>query len=278
MLLRFEVDSEICTVNNQHNMKKIALITGASGGIGKEFAHIHAEKGGDLIVVARRKDKLNELKFELEKKHGVQVVVIEKDLSEPGSAKELYDEIEARNFEVEYLLNNAGFGLRGKFHELSWERQAQMIQLNMTSLTELMYLFLTDFVKRNRGRILNTSSIASYMPGPLQAVYYATKAYVTFLGNALAEELNDTNVTVTTLMPGATETEFAKTSGMDKTSLFENTFPARGVAEDGYNAMLKGDLDVVSGLTLGQKMMFPMMAIMPKKTLLKQIRQMQEVK
>lgn len=259
-------------------MKKIALITGASSGIGKEFAHIHAEKGGDLIVVARRKDKLNELKFELEKKHGVQVVVIEKDLSEPGSAKELYDEIEARNFEVEYFLNNAGFGLRGKFHELSWERQAQMIQLNMTSLTELMYLFLTDFVKRNRGRILNTSSIASYMPGPLQAVYYATKAYVTFLGNAVAEELNDTNVTVTTLMPGATETEFAKTSGMDKTSLFENTFPARGVAEDGYNAMLKGNLDVVSGLTLGQKMMFPMMAIMPKKTLLKQIRQMQEVK
>ena len=234
-------------------MKKIALITGASSGIGKEFAHIHAEKGGDLIVVARRQDKLNELKFELENKHGIQVVVIEKDLSEPGSAKELYEEIEARNFEVEYLLNNAGFGLRGKFHELSWERQAQMIQLNMTSLTELMYLFLPDFVERNRGRILNTSSTASFMPELLQAVYYATKAYVTFLGNAVAEELNDTNVTVTTLMPGATETEFAKTSGMDKTSLFENTFPARGVAEDGYNAMLKGDLDVVSGLTLGKK-------------------------
>ena len=173
--------------------------------------------------MARRQDKLNELKFELEK-HGIQVVVIEKDLSEPGSAKELYEEIEARNFEVEYLLNNAGFGLRGKFHELSWERQAQMIQLNMTSLTELMYLFLPDFVERNRGRILNTSSTASFMPGPLQAVYYATKAYVTFLGNAVAEELNDTNVTVTTLMPGATETEFAKTSGMDKASLFENTW------------------------------------------------------
>lgn len=259
-------------------MKNVALITGASSGIGREFANIHAERKGDLIVVARRKEKLKELKSELESKHGVKVEVIEKDLSVPGSAKELFDKVQAKGIEVEYLINNAGFGLRGKFHELSWERQAQMIQLNMTSLTELMYLFLPEFVKRNRGRILNTSSTASYMPGPLQAIYYATKAYVTFLGNAVAEELNDTNVTVTTLMPGATETEFAKTSGMDKTSLFENTFPARGVAEDGYNAMLKGDLDVVSGLTLGQKMMFPMMAIMPKKTLLKQIRQMQEVK
>lgn len=259
-------------------MKDLALITGASSGIGREFANIHAERGGDMIIVARRKDKLNEVKAELEKKHGVSVVTIVKDLSVPGAAKELYDEVVSRNFDVEYLLNNAGFGLRGKFHELTWERQNQMIQLNMVALTELMYLFLPDFVKRNRGRILNTSSTASYMPGPLQAVYYASKAYVTFLSNAVAEELHDTKVTVTCLMPGATETEFAKTSGMDKTSLFDNTFPARGVAEDGYNSMLKGDLDIVSGLTLGQKMMMPMMAITPKKVLLKQIRQMQEVK
>lgn len=259
-------------------MKNVALITGASSGIGKELATIHAEKGGDLIIVARRKQKLVDLKLELEKKHGIGVEVIEKDLSIPGAAKELYTEVKDMGIEVEYLMNNAGFGLRGKFHELTWERQYQMIQLNMVALTELMHLFLPDFVKRNRGKILNTSSTASYMPGPLQAVYYATKAYVTFLGNAVAEELHETNVTVTNLMPGATETEFAKVSGMDKTSLFNNTFPARGVADDAYKAMLKGDLDVISGISLGQKMMFPLMAITPKKVLLKQIRQMQEVK
>ncbi len=258
-------------------MKTTALITGASSGIGKELARIHAEKNGDVIIVARRQKKLNELQTELENKYNVKVLAVAKDLSKPNAAKELYDEVKKMNVEVDYLINNAGFGLRGKFHELAWERQQQMINLNMVALTELMYLFLPDMIKRNDGKILNTSSTASFMPGPLQALYFASKSYVTFLSNAVAEELSDTNITVTNLMPGATETEFAKTSGMDATGLFEKTVTAHSVAEDGYNAMLKGKLDVVSGLTFGQNLMMRAIPFTPKKVLLKQIRQMQEV-
>jgi len=258
-------------------MKTTALITGASSGIGKELARIHAGKGGDVIIVARRQEKLDELKGELEGQFNIKVTTIKKDLSKPGAARELYNEVQNLNSQVDYLINNAGFGLRGKFHELSWERQQQMINLNMVALTELMYLFLPGMIKRNSGKILNTSSTASFMPGPLQAIYFATKSYVTFLSNAVAEELSDTNVTVTNLMPGATETEFAKTSGMDETGLFEKTVTAYSVAEDGYNAMLKGKLDVVSGLTFGQNLMMKAIPFTPKKMLLKQIRQMQEV-
>ncbi|MDB4769187.1 SDR family oxidoreductase [Saprospiraceae bacterium] len=259
-------------------MKNTALITGASGGIGKELATIHAERGGDLILVARREDKLNAIKTELEKKHGVQVIIIAKDLSVVSSAREIFNEVESKGIQIDFLMNNAGFGLRGKFHELSWERQLEMINLNMVVLTELMYLFLPSMVTRNNGKILNTSSTAGFMPGPLQAVYYASKAYVTFLSNAVAEELHETNVTVTALLPGATDTEFAKTSGMDKTSLFNKAASARSVAEGGYSAMLKGKLDVIAGMPRSQKMMMALLPFFPKKMLLVQTRKMQEVK
>ncbi|MEM8765014.1 MAG: SDR family oxidoreductase [Bacteroidota bacterium] len=256
-------------------MKEVALITGASSGIGKELAYIHAEKGKDLIIVARRQEKLDALQTELEENHGVKVITISKDLSQPDAAKELFDEVLKLNVQIDYLINNAGFGLRGQFHELPWERQQQMIQLNMVSLTELMHLFLPRMVARNSGKILNTSSTASYMPGPLQAVYFASKAYVTYLSNAVAEELTDTHVTITNLMPGATETEFAKTADMERTNLFEKAVSARSVAEDGYNGMLSGELDVVSGLSFSQKLMMKALPFTPKKTLLKQIKKMQ---
>jgi short-subunit dehydrogenase len=257
--------------------KKTALITGASTGIGKELARIHAEKGGDLIIVARNKEKLDELKAELKEKYSIQVIVIAKDLSLPEAPREIYDEVKKAGTAIDYLINNAGFGGRGKFHERAWEQDLTMINLNIVALTALTRFFLPDFILRKEGRILNVSSTASFMPGPLQAVYYATKAYVTFFSNAIAEELHDTNITVTTLMPGATETEFARVSGMDKTTLFKKTASARSVAEDGYNGMLKGKLDVVSGLTGPQKMMMAIIPFMPKKMLLKQVRQMQEV-
>jgi uncharacterized protein len=153
-----------------------------------------------------------------------------------------------------------------------------MINVNITALTALTYLFLPGFINRNKGKILNVSSTASLMPGPLQAVYYASKAYVTFLSNAIAEELHDTEITVTALMPGATDTGFGSTSGMDKTEMFQKTASAHSVAEDGYNAMLKGKIDVISGISASQKIMMAMIPFMPKKTLLKTVRKMQEVK
>lgn len=257
--------------------KKTALITGASSGIGKEFARIHAERGGDLVIVARRENKLNALKAEFENNHGVKVMVIAKDLTVPESAVEIYDAVKQAGIEINYLINNAGFGQRGKFHERAWEDHLAMINLNMVALTALTRLFLPDFVARNEGRILNVSSTASLTAGPLQAVYYATKAYVTSFSNAIAEELHDTNVTVTALLPGATETEFASTAGMDQTSLFDSPFSASEVAEDGYKAMLEGKLDIIAGVTLPQRMMMAAIPLTPKKLLLRQVRQMQEV-
>jgi uncharacterized protein len=259
-------------------MSKLALITGASTGIGKELATIHAEKGGDLILIARSEDKLLALKTQLEKKYSVKVMVITKDLGKPEAPKEIYDEVKKAGLEVDYLINNAGFGGLGKFHERAWEKDLAMINLNIVALTALTRFFLPDFVKRNRGKILNVSSTASFMPGPLQAVYYATKAYVTFFSNAIAEELHDTKISVTALMPGATETEFGGVSGMDKTSMFQKTATARKVAEDGYNGMIKGKLDIISGMGFSQRLMLSMMPLIPKKIVLKQIRQMQEVK
>ncbi len=259
-------------------MKKVALITGASSGIGKELAKIHAKKTGDLILVARNTERLNQLKSEIESEYNREVFIITKDLSQPNSPKEVYDTIKEKGIEVEYLLNNAGFGGGGKFHEREWQQDLNMINLNIVALTALTRFFLPDFVKRNRGRILNTSSTASFMPGPLQAVYFATKAYVTFFSNAISEELSDTNITVTNLMPGATETAFAKVSGLEKSELFKKMASAYSVALDGYNGMLKGKIDVVSGLTFSQKVMMSFIPFVPKKFTLKQVRNLQEVK
>ena len=256
---------------------KRALITGASSGIGRELAKIHAAHGGDLILVARRGDKLEEIKGLLEASYGIKVTIFSKDLSLAGMAQELYDEVQKMGLHVDYLINNAGFGLLGTFYELPLQRQREMINLNITALTELTHLFLQDMIEYNSGKILHTSSTASLMPGPLQAVYYATKAYVTFFSNALAEELKGSDITVTNLMPGATESEFGTLSGMDKTSLFNQPASAREVAQDGYDAMIRGDLDVISGVTFGQKLMAMMIPFIPKKVLLKSVKQMQEV-
>ena len=257
---------------------KMALITGASSGIGKELAQLHAQRGGDLVIVARSEDKLNALKTQLEAEREVQVHVIVKDLAEQGAAAQVYDELKVAGIRLDYLINNAGFGGQGKFHEREWQQDLDMINVNIVALSELTRKVLPDFVARNEGKIMNVSSTASLMAGPLQAVYYATKAYVTSFSNALAEELHDTNVTVTNLMPGATETDFASTSGMEKTSLFDSAFSAKDVARAGYNAMIEGKLDIITGVTKMQRVMMSAVPLTPKKLMLKQIRQMQEVK
>lgn len=254
-----------------------ALITGASSGIGKELARIHAQKGGDLILVARREEKLNEIKTSLEKTFGVSVMIIPKDLTHENSAKEIYEEVTAAEIEVDILINNAGFGGLGKFHERNWETDLSMIQLNIIALAALTRFFLPDFVQRNRGKILQISSTASLLPGPMQAVYFATKAFVTSFSNAVAEELHDTQVTVTALLPGATQTEFGSTSGMDKTKMFASAASPEAVANDGYQGMLEGKLNVVTGLPTAQKLLMFAVPFLPKKFLLKQIRKMQEV-
>ncbi len=270
--------SKIINKLNLVKMKNVALITGASSGIGKELALIHAKNGGDLVLIARRENKLIELKYELQEKYKINVEILVKDLIQPNAPQDIYNAVTQKGIQIEYLINNAGFGGHGKFHERSMEDDLAMINLNIVALTVLCKLFLPEFVKQSSGRILNVSSTASFMPGPLQAVYFATKAYVTFLSNAIAEELHNTNITVTNLMPGATETEFAEVSNMDKTDLFKNTVSAYSVALEGYNGMMNGKLDVVSGLKPMQKVMMRLIPFTPKKMILKQVRQMQEIK
>lgn len=254
----------------------MALITGASSGIGLELARLHAERGGDLVVVARRADRLRELKTELEAAHGVTVYVIATDLTEENAGAAVFEELRTVGIDVEYLVNNAGFGGRGMFHERDWESDRDMIQLNVVALTALCRMFLPGFVARGRGRILNVSSTAGRVPGPLQAVYFATKAYVTSFSNAIAEELRDTGVTVTALLPGATATSFADTADLEDTSLFRRAASARSVAEDGYEAMMAGRLEVISGLPLSQRIGLRLAPLLPTKLALRQVRKLHE--
>ncbi len=255
-----------------------ALITGASSGIGLELARLHAEAGGNLVIVARNESRLHALRDELEEKDQISVTVLAMDLTSPSAPRELHEAVRADGLEIDYLINNAGFGGQGKFHERDWDEDRAMIQLNIVTLTELCRLFLPDFVARDRGRILNVSSTASLPPGgPLQAVYFATKSYVTAFSLGIAGELQDTDVTVTTLLPAATDTGFASSAGMAKAKLFQNAASARSVAEDGYQGMLAGKRKVVSGLNPMMKAMMLALPFVPEKLALNQIRKMQEL-
>lgn len=255
-------------------MGKIALITGASSGIGRELSKIHSANGGDLVIVARGEEQLNQLKRELQKTYHNNIYVIVKDLSTSNAPKEIYNEVKSQNIEIDYLINNAGFGGQGYFHERDWEKDLAMINVNIVALTNLTRLFLPDFVKKNSGRILNTSSSASLCPGPLQAVYFASKAYVTSFSNALASELSDTHITVSSLMPGATKTRFAETSGMEKTALFKKTSDAYDIAIKGYRGMLDGRLDIIAGVN---PIVARLMKCGPKKQVMKFVKRGQEV-
>ncbi|WP_172298044.1 SDR family oxidoreductase [Pseudoruegeria sp. HB172150] len=258
-------------------MQNVALITGASSGIGEAMARLHAARGGDLVLVARRLDRLNTLKAEIESEHGTRVLVIAEDLNEEAAPQRIHDRVTDEGIALSCLINNAGFALRGKFHEQDWTRNREMIQVNVVALSALTRAFLPGFVARGSGRILNVASTAALMPGPLQAVYFASKAFVQYFSNAIAEELVDSGVTVTTLLPGATASEFAQTSGMDGTPLFNRTTPAEEVARLGYDAMLRGDLDAFAGVTLRRRILMRIAPLFPKRYLLKSVRRMQEV-
>ncbi|MEO1518481.1 MAG: SDR family oxidoreductase [Bacteroidota bacterium] len=261
-------------------MKKTALITGASSGIGADLARIHAARGGDLILIARRQNKLEALKEELEKAHGIQVTIMAKDLSVHNAAEDVYQALQEKNIAVDYLINNAGFGGQGYFHEREWVKDQTMIQLNILALTHLTRLFLPAMVARKSGRILNVASSAGLVPGgPLQSVYFATKAYVISFTNGLAGELEGTGVTATSLCPGATATEFSQRGGLDKTELFKGrVFSSYDVAKDGYEAMLNGELVKLTALEMAAKISIKMSPLVPRKIVLRQIKEMQKIK
>ncbi|ONI45894.1 short-chain dehydrogenase [Epulopiscium sp. SCG-B10WGA-EpuloA2] len=258
-------------------MKKVALITGASSGIGLELAKLHAYKGGDLVIVSRRMEDLQTVAELIDSKCQSKIYCIAKDLSKRGAITEIYNEIKSQDIEISYLINNAGFGGQGYFYERDWDCDRNMMEVNMFALTEITRKFLPEFIERGSGKILNTSSTAALMPGPLQAVYYATKAYVTSFSNALASELEGTGVTVTVLMPGATETKFAAKSGMDKTELFKNPVPASKVAKEGYEAMMQGRLEIISGVPFPLNLFLKLSPFLSKKKLLDYIKKNQQI-
>lgn len=260
---------------------KLALITGATAGIGKALAKLHAKKGGNLVLVARRKDRLEEIKTELGKQYSITVRIISKDLSKKKAPEEIFKELNDAGLHIDYLINNAGFSKQGYFHEVDWPVQESMIMVNVMAMVELTHLFLPDMTSRKSGKILNVASSAAFAPGgPLQAIYYATKAFIVSFSQGLAGELIGTGVTSTALCPGATATEFEKVSGLDKTKLFttEKVFTAEQVAKDGYQAMLSGKLVKMSALTPMNKLALKNMNLFPTKRILEQIKMRQEVK
>ncbi len=229
-------------------MSRAALVTGASSGLGEEFARLFAADGIDLVLVARRRDRLETLAGELRAARKISVQVVTADLSVPGEVERVVREVQALPLEIEFLVNNAGLGNVGPFATSTLEKQLVMVDVNIRALVRLTHEFLPGMLARKRGRVLNIGSTAGLQPGPFGAVYYATKAFVNSFTEALSHELKGTGVTATVSLPGATATEFASVAGSGSTRLFKSgVMSSTEVAGDAYRAMNRGTPFVVHG-------------------------------
>jgi len=238
----------IFKTEDMNEIKHCALITGATSGIGYELAKLFAKDGFNLILVARDESELIKT-AQLLGQEGIEVATISKDLFDPNAALEVYKEVSAKGFQVDVLVNDAGQGVYGKFIETDLARELNIIQLNISSLVVLTKLFVQEMVARKAGKILNLASIAGKTPGPYQAVYHGTKAFVHSFNEAVRTEIQDTGVTLTSLLPGATDTDFFNKADMLDSKVVregELADPAQ-VAKDGYEALMKGKDMVVSG-------------------------------
>jgi uncharacterized protein len=247
--------------------RKIALVTGASSGIGLEMSRQLSRDGYELILVARSEEKLRAIAKEL---GNAKVIVA--DLAEPDAPQRVFDAAGA----VDVLVNNAGYGLSGPFSETDLARELEMIQLNIAALTHLTKLFLRPMLERKSGHIVNVASTAAFQPGPLMAVYYATKAYVLSFSEAIADELRDSGVMVTALCPGPTATGFADVAGMNESRLFSVTKPmsSRRVARYGVRAMLHGKRVAIPGVA--NKLMMQSLRVSPRRLVVALVRKLQE--
>ncbi|WP_058763665.1 SDR family NAD(P)-dependent oxidoreductase [Exiguobacterium chiriqhucha] len=230
-------------------MQRTVLITGVSGGIGKELADRFARVGHEMVLVSRNEEKLNMLAEQYRTTYGVGVTVIAKDIGTPGVPEAIFKELQEKQIHVDYLVNNAGFGLYGKFLETDINQEANMIDVNIKALTVMTKLFLPGMVERNQGGVMNVSSMVGFFPGPLMSVYHATKAYVLSFSEALANEVSNTNVTVTALCPGLTSTGFVDRSGMQASNLVRSgtIMEAGRVADIGYRGFMNGKPLIIPG-------------------------------
>jgi short-subunit dehydrogenase len=256
--------------------RPLALVTGASAGIGKELARVLAADGYDLALTARRTDELNALADELRQAHGVACHVFPADLADPAGPRALFDAATAAGLAVDALVNNAGFGDHGPFADADLGKLLRMIQVNVTALTELTGLFLPGMRSRGRGKVLNVGSVAGFQPGPLMAVYYATKAYVVSLSEALANELAGSGITVTCLCPGPTKSEFRSAAGMKEGKGFSvaQGMDTRAVAEAGVRGMHRGRVLVVPGFW--NRLLIFTERFLPRRAVAAAVRWMQE--
>jgi len=224
------------------NLNTYTLITGASGGIGLELARLAAADGKNLVIVARSAEKLEQLAEIIRRENKVEVIVIDADLSEAEGVNSLISEITEKNILIDTLINNAGFGDFGDFAKAELDKNMEMIRLNISALTQLTHFALQEMLKSGQGKIMNVASTAAFMPGPGMAVYYASKAYVLSFSEALSRELKGSGITLTTLCPGPTDTDFAKAAGLGKSLMHRMLPPASSleVAKAGYKAMMKG--------------------------------------
>jgi short-subunit dehydrogenase len=256
-------------------VSKTALITGASGGIGYELALLFARDGFDCILVARSHDKLNDLAARLESDFRVKTLVLAKDLSKPTAVAEIFEEVSAAAIPVDVLVNNAGYPVFGLFAETNLQNELEMLQVNVIALTALTKLFLKGMIERRSGRILNLASTAAFLPGPLMAVYYASKAYVLLFSEALANELQGTGVTVTALSPGPTRTGFQKRGQLEDSRLVRGQIgDARSVALAGYRGLMAGKTIVIPGLS--NKLIPWVVRLSPRGMVTRVVRRMQE--
>jgi len=259
-------------------MNKTVLITGASSGIGLELARIFAKNKTDLVLAARSGDKLKALSDEITKSSGVKVKIISKDLSILKNCEELAAKLKNETITIDYLVNNAAFGTSGFFTDTDLQKEIEMINLNITALTYLSKVYAREMKQRGSGKILNVSSTAAFQPGPLMAVYYATKAYVQSLSEALANELKGTGVTVTALCPGPTISGFQSAANINNVRLVKGRkLPTSAeVALFGYNSMMNGKTVAVHGLM--NKIVVQIVRFVPRKLITSVIRKIQETR
>ncbi len=230
-------------------MPETALITGASSGIGWALAKLFAADGSQLVLVARREEKLEQLASELRQQHNSVVHVMPADLTDPEAPRRIAEQLESASLEVDVLVNNAGFGANGEFSEIPCDRQLEMIQVNVHALVHFTRRLVPGMIQRGRGSVLNLGSTAAFQPGPRMAVYFASKAFVLSFTEALHEELRGTGVTATCLCPGPTKTEFVDVARMHNSRLFHlGPWPVDTVARAGYRAMRRGQPFMVPGL------------------------------
>lgn len=239
------------TITNSRNQEKVALITGASSGMGSEFAKLFAQDHYNLVLVARSEKALVQLANELSQKYNINVKVLVKDLSHPEAADEIFAALQKDGIQVDVLVNNAGFATYGFFADTELVAELQMMQLNIVALTHLTKLLLRGMLKRKSGKILNLASTAAFQPGPLMAVYYASKAYVLSFSEAIANEVEGTGVSVTVLCPGPTESGFQKRAAMEQSKLVKGRkiMDAATVAKIGYRGLMNRQAIVIPGLS-----------------------------